>query len=274
MPAIWKGVISFGLVSIPISVHSAVRKEEIKLRMVRRKDLSPVNYKRVAEADGAEVPWSEIVKAYEYEKGAFVPLEEEDFKRAQAQGVQSIEIIDFVPLREIDPLFYDKPYFLQPGKGGAHPYALLRDALLETNVVGIAKVVIRSKQHLAALKPQGKCLLLELLHFADELVDASTLQAPAESATNPKEMQLAKSLIDSMTTRWNATKYHDDYTSALLEIIEEKVKAGAKGGSRRAPNPKLPGNVVDMVAMLERSLQGTEPKGKVKPKARKTKKAA
>lgn len=161
MRPIWKGVISFGLVSVPISVYPAVKTEEIKLRMVRKSDLSPINYKRVAEADGQEVPYPEVVKAYEYQQGAFVPLEEEDFKRARAQGVQSIEIIDFVPQASVDPFFYEKPYYVEPDKRGAHAYTLLREAMVETGTVGIAKVVIRSKQHLAALKAKGRLLVLE-----------------------------------------------------------------------------------------------------------------
>ncbi len=268
MQAIWKGVISFGLVSIPISVYPAVRKEELKFRMVRKTDLSPVTYKRLAEADGKEVPYDQIVKAYEYEKGAFMPLEEADFKRARAEGVQNIQISEFVPQREIEPLFYAKPYYLQPDKGGAHAYGLLRDALLESGVVGIAKVVIRSKQHLAALKPQGKLLLLELLHFAEELVDADSFQAPAERSASQKEMELAKTLIGSMTSQWDPTKYRDDYKAAMLEVIAEKMEAGTKAGAKRAPVPKLPGNIVNVVEMLERSLEGVgqKPTGKAKPK--------
>src|SRR4051794_2338243 len=162
MQAIWKGTISFGLVSIPVALYPAVRKNELKFRMLRKSDLSPVNYKRVAEADGEEVPYQEVAKGYEYEKGEFVLVEEEDFQRAKAEGVQTVQIVDFVSLNDIDPVFFDKPYYLQPEKGGARAYALLRDSMVESGTVGIAKVVIRSKQHLAALKPKGNLLLLEL----------------------------------------------------------------------------------------------------------------
>src|SRR5215213_8426119 len=170
MRAIWKGAISFGLVNIPIALYSATRTEALKFRLLRATDLSPVNYKRVAEADGKEVPWEQIVKGYEYEKGKFVVLKDEDFKRADIEATQSVDIQDFVKLDEIDPIFFDKPYYLEPEKRGEKAYALLRDALKKTGKVGIAKVVIKTRQHLASVKPYGNLLVLELMHFAEELV--------------------------------------------------------------------------------------------------------
>ncbi len=274
MQAIWKGTISFGLVSIPVALYAAVRKEEIKLRMVRKNDLSPINYRRVAEADGQEVPYEQTVKAYEYEKGAFVPLTDEDFSRARAEGVQNIQIIDFVAEEEIDPLYYDKAYYLQPDRGGARAYVLLREAMLETKTVGIGKVVIRSRQHLAALKPKGKLLIMEVMHFADELVNTEQFQASAPASANPKEMDLAKALIGSMVTKWDPQKYHDDYKSALLQIVEEKIKAGDKAGARQAPAARVPGNVLDVMEMLERSLKGVVQKPAKKNKSRKQRAAA
>ncbi len=274
MQAIWKGTISFGLVSIPVALYPAVRKEEIKLRMVRKRDLSPINYRRIAEADGQEVPYEETVKAYEYEKGAFVPLTDEDFSRARTEGVQNIQIIDFVAEEEIDPLYYDKAYFLQPERGGARAYTLLREAMVETKTVGIGKVVIRSRQHLAALKPKGKLLMMELMHFADDLVSTEHFQAPVEASANRKEMDLAKALIGSMVTKWDPRKYHDDYRSALLQIVEEKMKAGHKAGARRGPPAKVPGNVLDVMEMLERSLKGVVQKPASRAKSRKQRAAA
>src|SRR3954463_14162005 len=150
MRAIWKGAISFGLVNIPIALYSATRSEELKFRLLRGSDLSPVNYKRVAEADGKEVPWDQIVKGYEYEKGKFIVLKEDDFKRADIEATQSVDIMDFVELEDIDPIFFDKPYYLEPEKRGEKAYALLREALKKTGRVGIAKVVIKTRQHLAA----------------------------------------------------------------------------------------------------------------------------
>ena len=274
MHAIWKGVISFGLVSIPISIYPAVRPNELKFRMVRKRDLSPINYKRVAEVDGKEVPYPEVARAFEYEKGSFVPLEEEDFKRARAAGVQNIEIIEFVQQSEIDPMFFEKPYYVESDKRGSHAYALLRNAMANQKVVGIAKVVIRSRQYLAALKPEGNLLVLELLHFSDELVDSKSIKAPTESNLNPKELDLAKALIGSMITAWKPEKYHDDYKAAIMDVVAEKLKSGKRGKIKAPVLPKPPGNVVDMVEILKRSLEGTEAKSRSKPKRSGQRKAA
>src|SRR5215467_6849192 len=178
MRAIWKGSISFSLVNIPISLYTATRREELKFRLLRKSDLSPINYKRVAEADGREVAWEDIVKGYEYEKGKFVVLKEEDFRRADIEATQTVEIVEFVPLEEIDPMFFDKPYYLEPQKAGAKAYSLLREALTKSGKVGIAKVVIKTRQHLAAVKPVNNALVLELMHFADELLQPNTLKIP------------------------------------------------------------------------------------------------
>jgi DNA end-binding protein Ku len=269
MHAIWKGTISFGLVSIPVALYPAVRKDELKFRMLRKSDLSPINYKRVAENDGAEVPYQEVAKGYEYEKGEFVIVEEEDFQRAKAEGVQTVQIVDFVSLNEIDPVYFDKPYYLQPEKGGAKAYALLRDSMLESGTVGIAKVVIKSRQHLAALKPKGNLLVLELMHFAEDLVDQNNFQAPQEKMLGKKEKDMAKALIDAMKNPWDPQKYRDDYKSALLEVIEQKVKAGGQGGKKGATRQRMPSNVVDVVEMLERSLRDAAQTSRGKAKRKK-----
>src|SRR5690349_1922449 len=215
MRAIWKGVISFGLVNIPIGLFPAVRREELRFRLLRDKDHSPIDYKRIAEADGQEVPWEHIVKGYEFEKGKFVVLKEEDFRRVDIEATQTIDIIDFVLLDEIDPMFFDKPYYLEPEKGGAKAYALLREALRKTGKVGIAKVVIKTRQHLAAVKAYGNLLVLELMHFAQELVASSPLKIPARVDSSAKEQEMASALIESMTSHFDADKYSDDYRSAL-----------------------------------------------------------
>src|SRR5688572_25261274 len=170
MRAIWKGAISFGLVNIPIALYSATRSEELKFRLLRGTDLSPVNYKRVAEADGKEVPWDHIVKGYEYEKGKFVVLKDEDFQRVDVEATQNVDITRFVELKEVNPIFFHKPYYMEPQKGGDKAYVLLRDALDATGKIAIAKVVIKTRQHLAAVKPHEKGLMLELMHFANELI--------------------------------------------------------------------------------------------------------
>src|SRR5215207_1816934 len=197
MRAIWKGSISFGLVTIPVALHTATKFEELKFRLLRKSDLSPINYKRVAEVDGKEVPWDEIVKGYEYEKGKFVLITEADFKRVDIEAAETIDIMDFVELAEINPIFFHKPYYLEPQKGGAGAYALLRDVLAKSGKTGIAKVVIRTRQHLAAVKANDKLLVLELMHFSGEIVSPQGLKIP-ETKLGKREEQMATMLVDQM----------------------------------------------------------------------------
>src|SRR5437867_4862636 len=260
--AIWKGSISFGLVNIPIALYPATRREELKFRLLRKSDLSPVNYRRVAEKDGKEVPWDQIVKGYEYEKGKYVVLKDEDFERVDLEATQTVDIQDFVDVDEIDPMFFYKPYHLEPQKGGDKAYALLRDALKDSNKVGIAKVVIKTREYLAGVKPEDGVLVLELMHFADELADPGKLHIPKKVEVGKREMNMAKSLIDSMSSKWNPEKYKDDYREALMEVIEEKVDAGGKeveGKARKAPKPT---KVIDLVSVLQKSLEETGAKKK------------
>ena len=271
MRTLWKGAITFGLVSIPVSLYPATRREELKFRMLRKKDLSPINYKRVAETDGKEVPWDEIVKGYEYEKGKFVVLKEEDFARVDVEATQTVDIMNFVTLDEVDPLLFYKPYYLEVGKGGDKAYVLLRDALVKSGKIAIAKVVIRVRQHLAAIKPQKDGLVLELMHFPDELIDVSKFSEPKERKVGASEMKMAQQLIDSMTTKWDPDAYVDDYREELEKMIEDKIEKGDKA----APKPtrrKRPENVIDLVSVLKESLKETsksKSKSKAKPAARK-----
>src|SRR5215469_18539715 len=266
--AIWKGSISFGLVNIPIALYLATRREELRFRLLRKSDLSPVSYKRVAEKDGKEVPWDEIVKGYEYEKGKYVVLKDEDFQRVDLEATQTVDIQDFVDQEEIDPIFFYKPYYLEPQKGGDKAYVLLRDALKDTNKIGVAKVVIKTRQYLAGVKPEDGALVLELMHFADELVDPEKLDVPKKTDVGKREMNMAKSLIDSMTSKWEPEKYKDDYREALMEVIEEKVEAGGKeieAKPRKAPKPT---KVIDLVSVLQKSLEQTDAKQKAKSRSR------
>jgi DNA end-binding protein Ku len=224
-------------------LYPAIRKEELKFRLLREKDLSPVNYKRVAEADGREVPWDQIVKGYEYEKGKFIVLKEEDFQRVDLEATQTVDIQDFVELDEINPMFFYKPYYLEPQKGGDKAYVLLREALAESGKVGIAKVVIKTRQYLAGVKAQGHALVLELMHFAEELIDAEKLKP------GKREMDMARALVNSMSGKWDPEKYHDDYREALMEVIEEKVESGGKEIEKK-PSTK----VIDLVAVLQEGL--------------------
>src|SRR3954463_2344986 len=203
MRTIWKGSISFGLVNIPIGLYPATRTENVSFRQIRESDLSPIKYKRVAEADGEEVPWEKIVKGYEYEKGQFVIITDADFEKAMPEATQSIDITEFVEMAEIDPMFFDTPYYLEPQKGGKKAYALLRETLKETGKVGIARVVLKTKQHLAAVKPKSDSLVLELMHFPDELLEPEGLDIPREEKVGKKEMDMAKSLVETMSGKWD-----------------------------------------------------------------------
>jgi DNA end-binding protein Ku len=258
MRPIWKGTISFGLVSIPIALYRATRYEEMKFRLLRKTDLSPVNYKRVAEADGKEVPWDQIVKGYEYESGKFIVLKEEDFQRVDLEATQTVDIIDFVQLDEINPMFFHRPYYMEPQKGADKAYVLLRDALKEAGQVGVAKVVIKTRQHLAAIKPQTTFLVLELMHFAEELIDCDELDAPASVKPSEKELQMARALIKSMTDKWDPDKYTDDYRDALLKLIRQKVEAGGKEISKKPKKTEKPGKIIDLVEVLQQSLHETQ----------------
>jgi DNA end-binding protein Ku len=269
MRPIWKGSISFGLVTIPISVFSATSAtEKISFKMLRKDDLSPIRYKRVAEVDGKEVPWDQIVKGYEYEKGKFVVFDEKDFDSVELESTDTIAIQDFVDVAQINPIFFNTPYYLEPMKGGAGAYALLRDVLAETGKVGIAKVTMRSREHLAAIKANGPLLVMELMHFAPEIAPAETIKVPADKNIGAREKAMARTLVDQMSSEWEPDRYKDEYTTALMKLIDQKIKAGGKeipGQKRQAPAAT---NVVDLVKVLQESLSAA---GKSKPASRATK---
>jgi DNA end-binding protein Ku len=271
MRAIWQGSISFGLVNIPVALHNASRVEELKFKLLRGSDLSPVNYKRVAETDGKEVPWDQIVKGYEYEKGKFVVLKDEDFKRVDLEATDTIDLIDFVDLAEINPVYFYKPYYLEPQKGGAGAYALLRQVLGDTNKAGIAKVIIRTRQHLAAVKCNGQLLVLELMRFADELLSPAAIKVAAEKAPKARELAMAKTLVNQMSDSWDPARYTDEYKSALLKLIDKKIAAGGKQLPAGEKKKKGATNVIDLAAVLQESLAEASGHGKAakaKPKGR------
>src|SRR6201991_11616 len=220
--AIWKGSINFGLVFIPVSVYPATREEKISFRQLRKTDLSPIKYKKVAESDMKEVPADEIVKGFEYEKGRYVIMNEEDFEKVKIESTHSIDITDFVELEQVDPKFFYKPYFLEPQKGGEKAYTLLHKALSGTGKIGIAKVVISNREYLASVKPDGLFLILELMHFASEVLTPEELSRPT-TTLNDKELKMAQTLIDSMTSEWQPHKYKDEYRNAVMELIEQKA---------------------------------------------------
>jgi DNA end-binding protein Ku len=272
--AIWNGTINFGLVTIPVKLFTAVRENELHFNQLHSKDKGRIRYQRVCETCGKEVPWEDIAKGYEYEKGEYVLLSDEDLKQANVEATQSIDIVQFVELTEINPMYFEKPYYLEPEKKGRHAYGLLRDALEKSGKVGIARVVIRSREHLAALKPNGDALILEIMHFADELVDVDDLNIPSRSeAPVPNEMNAAQMLIGSMTSEFKPAEFRDTYRDDVLAMIEDRVKG--KPAKRAAKKAAAPSNVVNLMDVLQRSL--AEHKGKrasksePKPKAGKVK---
>src|SRR5918999_465278 len=225
--AIWKGSISFGLVNIPVGLYSAESRDEIHFKLLDRRNMSPIRYKRVNEESGREVPWEETVRGYEFAEGKYVALTDEDLKRAAPEATQTIDITDFVDLDEVSPLYFDKPYYLAPDKKGAKAYALLREVLRRTNKAGIAKVVIRTRQYLAAVVPRGDVLTLELMRYAHELRDPAELNVPhGKQGVSEKELQMAERLVEGMVEKWDPEKYKDDYRRDLMKMIEERVEAG------------------------------------------------
>jgi DNA end-binding protein Ku len=269
MRAIWKGHISFALVTIPVSLFSATKRNEISLHYLHKTDLSPVSYKRFCDAEDKEVPWEEITRGYEYEKDQYVEITDEDMEGADVQLTRTIQVMEFVEESEIDPVYFDKPYYLEPQKGGERAYALMREALTQSGKVGIAKVVLKSREHLAAVKPVGKMIMLGMMRFAHEIVDPSSLKLPDVIVPVGKEMDLARTLIDSMTDKFEPEKYKDEYHDKVLEVIQAKV-AGVTPQVGKAP-VKAPGKVVDLMEVLKQSLEETQKKEPVasSPRSRK-----
>lgn len=256
--AIWKGSISFGLVHIPISLYSAEDSgAELGFSMLDKRDLAPIGYRRINKKTGKEVEWENIVKGYEYADEQYVVLGEEDFKRANVEATQTIDITDFVDAAEIASFYFDKPYFLEPVKKGEKSYALLRETLKRTGKIGIASVVIHTRQHLAALIPYDNALVLNLMRFASELRDLSDLKLPAANAATAKEIEIAEQLVNSMAGDWEPEKYRDTYREDLLQLIERKVKAGETEtvSDEDIPAPHKTAEVIDLMALLKRSVE-------------------
>jgi DNA end-binding protein Ku len=252
----WKGSISFGLVYIPISVYPATREEKLSFRQLRKTDLSPIKYKKVAEADMKEVPADQIVKGFEYEKGRYIILSDEDFEKVRIESTHSIDITDFVDIDKVDPKFFYKPYFLEAQKGGEKAYSLLHKALSGTGKIGIAKVAIANREYLAAVKPDGLFLVLELMHFASEVLKPEELNRP-KTDLNDKELKMANALIESMSSDWQPEKYRDEYRDAVMEIIETKAKNKQLPAAAPAPAPRST-NVVDLVKVLQESINRSQ----------------
>ncbi len=249
---IWSGAISFGLVNVPVKLFSATSPKDVRFHQIDAKTNSRVRQKRVSASTGEEVPYEDIVKGYELGPDTYVTITPEELESLEPKATKTIDIEDFVDLDQIDPIFYERPYYLVPDKGGAKAYALLRAAMQETNKVGIARVVLRTKQYLAAIRPKDDVLVLETMLFPDEVVPTDDLELPGDEVeVSPREEKMARQLIDSLTTDFESDKYHDDYRERVLALIEQK----AAGQEIVVEEPtEEPTKVVDLMAALEASL--------------------
>lgn len=259
--ALWKGAISFGLVHIPVELISASLEHELDLSMLDRRDFAPIGYKRYNKRTGKEVEWDDIIKGYEYKKDEYVVLSDEDLRQANVKATQTIAIDTFVDAVEVPLTFYEHPYYLLPAKGGEKVYALLRETLRKANKVGIASVVMRTKQHLCALVCVGDAIVLNTLRYADELRPTDDLDLPGSTlkaaGISEKELKMALSLVEGMSDTWQAAQYHDSYRADVLALVKKKIKAK----QTRTITPPAPeaeeersGNVIDLVALLQQSL--------------------
>jgi DNA end-binding protein Ku len=249
---LWKGSISFGLVSIPVELHTAVRDHRPRFRMLHARDRSPVRFERVCIRDGHPVAWEDLVKGYEYSKGHFVVMTKEDFQAAALEKTRTIDILDFVKSEEIDDRFFETPYYLVPAKGGERAYALLREAVRDSRRVGIAKFILRDAQHLAALEVIGDAMVLSVMRFADELVDVTRFDFPPAEAIRKPELDMAKALVNSLAASWDPAKYTDQYRENLMRIIEAKLKG--KEVELEAEVEPRQAEVIDLMERLRRSL--------------------
>ena len=261
--SLWKGAISFGLVNVPVELHSAKKRTaDLDMTMLDKRNLAPVGYKRVNKETGKEVPWDDVVKGYEYQDEKFVVLSEEDFRRANPELAKTVDIQAFVELADIAPQYFETPYYLVPGKRGDKAYALLRETLKKAGKAGIAMVMIRTKQYLAALIPQGELLVLNTLRFHDELKKPSEFELPA-AKVSPKELEMAKRLVEDMADDWKPEKFKDTLKEDLLKRIEAKIKAGETEEitePEKAPKEKT-ADVIDLMSLLKKSVEQKKPRG-------------
>lgn len=252
---LWKGAIQFGLVNIPVSLYPAEDRQELSFTMLDKRDLQPVGYKRYNKATGDEVAFEDIVKGYELDDGRFVTLEKEDFRRANVEATQTVDITGFVDADAVPPYYLEAPYYLAPDKHGDKGYALLREVLARTGKVAIATVVIRTRQHIAMLYPHGNVIVLNTLRYRNELRDSKGLDIPKDlkaAKVQPNEVKMAERLIEDMKISWDPSRFHDTYHDDLMKLIHEK----AEGHARKAPRKQAAKatNVVDFAKLLERSL--------------------
>lgn len=268
MHTMWKGSISFGLVNIPIKMFSATEDKDIKLRTLHKECHSPIKYEKVCPNCEKEVEQSDLVKGYEYVKGKYVILSDDELKQLKEEHEdKSVKIIDFVKLEDIDPIYFNRSYFLGPGENGSKAYSLLREALSDTKKIGVAEITIRSKQQLAIVRVYKDCLVMETVHYPDEVRNVSEVPSvPERKAVDQKELDTAITLIDQLTTEFDPEKYHDDYREAVLRLVQEKINK-EEGTTTPADTDKS--NVVDLMSALQASIERTKDQGE-KPVKKKT----
>ena len=266
--AFWRGAISFGLVHIPVGLYTATRSAALDLDFLDRRDFSPVGYERINKRTGKPVEWSDIVRGYQYEKGRYVALSDEDFRRANVKGSKTIEISGFTPVDSIEARYYETPYSLVPEKGGEKVYVLLREVLRRTGKAGIAQVVIRTRQHLAVVLADERLLTLNTLRYADELHPPRDVELPAASGRGAgiaaRELAMAERLVNELSVKWQPARYHDTYREDLMRRIEEKVRKGQthslpRAGREVEPAPAGGAKVIDLMSVLKRSLRQNGP---------------
>jgi DNA end-binding protein Ku len=255
MRTMWKGAISFGLVSIPVRVFPATEEKSVRFNQLHAKDHGRIKYQRTCAKCGEEVPYQDIVRGYEYEKDRYVVLEEEELDAVPVQSSRLIDIDQFVDITEIDPIYFQKSYYLVPEEAGVKAYALLREALTENSMVGVAKVAFREKEHLASIRVHENVIVLETMYWPDEIRKAAFEELDKDVKIRPQEVQMARSLIENLTAEWDPDKYTDEYRQALLELIEKKV-AGEEI-EYVAPPEEAP-KVVDLMDALRASVEATK----------------
>lgn len=258
--SMWKGSLAFGLVNIPIELYSATRDHRPKFRLLHAKDEEPVRYERVCQKEGKPVAWEDLVKGYEYAKGQFVVLTKDDFKTAAIEKTKTIDIMDFVDPQEIDERYFETPYYLQAGKGADRAYVLLREAIRASGKIGIAKIILRDAQHLAAVEAIGDALVLTMMRFSDELADLKDYTFPRKAEIRPAELKMAQQLIDNLVAEWQPDKYTDEYKENLLRVINAKLKGKKPKLIDEDTTPKQ-AEVVDLMARLRASLEGKSAAG-------------
>lgn len=271
---LWTGSIAFGLVTIPIQLHRAVRDTRPRFRLLHAKDRSPVRFERVCQRDGHPVSWADIVKGYEYEKGRFVVLTREDLAAAALDKTNSLDILDFVDAADIDDRFFETPYYAVPAKRGERAYAVLREALRESGRTGVGKIMLRETQHLAALEAIGDALVITMMRFPDELADISDFSFPPASAVRGNELAMARSLVGQLTSKWSPDKYTDEYQANLMRVIKAKLKGQEPKLKEEAPDARH-AKVVDLMERLQQSLAASRGARKEAPRpARAARRAA